>query len=495
MTAAVYVSFPVSPDAYPANPDWHAQLCFFVFQALRQRFGDRVVFYPWETPPPLRSADALVTFLPHPALVHWKRSVLVDNETFDVDKWRHAAFRRFGYNARVSRVAHHDQPLARQFHRIVLCNDVILRRIETRDSRVAERWDYLNAICDGRITVHPHPIDKAFFGRLYNTLPVPDRARMLVYHGGWRKNSAELIELLRRTGFVEEEDFAIVKYIDKRDDHLVRYLLQKFFFVGNASFSESGPINMWEYLSSGHIVYGHEDWWDGAGNLRLCWSYDPARMEENAANLDFLLRGMSREALVAERDRLWRWWMERTDNEWGRVTDDVGDQVDKLLRSSHPPHYSRDQSVQSPIITLSDVPLRCCADGTGTEVLLHGWSQPEEWGTWSVWNKAAMRFCVKPLPERPIALEIFYRSFLQLNHPKLHIKCNVGHHDIAEWECTLSKPTGLARLLIPVDVIGRSGEVELNFTISTPRSPAALGVSSDWRALGIGVEWIRASEV
>jgi hypothetical protein len=106
-----------------------------------------------------------------------------------------------------------------------------------------------------------------------------------------------------------------------------------------------------------------------------------------------------------------------------------------------------------------------------------------------------MRFCVKPLPERPIALEIFYRSFLQLNHPKLHIKCNVGHHDIAEWECTLSKPTGLARLLIPVDVIGRSGEVELNFTISTPRSPAALGVSSDWRALGIGVEWIRASEV
>ena len=70
MTAAVYVSFPVSPDAYPANPDWHAQLCFFVFQALRQRFGDRVVFYPWDTPPPLRSADALVTFLPHPALVH-----------------------------------------------------------------------------------------------------------------------------------------------------------------------------------------------------------------------------------------------------------------------------------------------------------------------------------------------------------------------------------------------------------------------------------------
>jgi hypothetical protein len=495
MTAAVYVSFPASPDAYPANPHWHAQLCFFVFQALRQRFGDRVVYCPWDTPPPLSGSDALVTFLPHPALVHWKRSVLVDNETFDVDQWRYAAFRRFGYNAPVGRTAHYDQTLAGQFHRIVLCNDVTLHRIECRDPQVAERWDYLNAAYAGRISTHPHPIDKAFFGRLYNTLPVPNRARMLVYHGGWRKNSAELVALLRQTGFVEDKDFAIVEYINKRDDHLVRYLLQNYFFVGNTSFSESGPINMWEYLSSGHIVYGHDEWWDGAGNQRLCWSYDPARMEENAANLDFLLRGMRTEALLAERDRLWRWWMERTDNEWARVTEDVGDQVDKLLRSSHPAHQPQDLSIPSPIINLGDQPLKCCADGTGTKVLLHGWSQPEEWGTWSVWNRASMRFCVQPPPRRPIALELFYRSFLQPNHPKIHIQCSVGKQDIADWECTLSKPTGLATLLIPVHMIGKSGEVKLDFRISTPRSPVALGISSDWRALGIGVEWIRASTV
>lgn len=335
--ATIHVSFPAAPDAYPANPHWHAQLCHFIFAALARRFGDRAVFTPWGRTPPLRGTDALVTFLPHPALARWKRSVLIDNETFDVDKWRFAAFRRFGYDAPLDPVKQHDAALAGQYHRVVLCNDVTLARVAARHPQVADCWDALSALAGGRTSLHPHPIDKARFGRLYGTIPPPDRARMLVYHGGPRKNSAELIELLRRLDFAEGKDFSIVKYVDKKNEDLLRFLLQNFFFVGNASFSETGPINMWEYLCSGHIIYGHDEWWDGAGNPRLCWSYDPARRDENADNLEFLLRRMDVAALVAERDRLRGWWMDRNDNEWSVVADDVCGRVESLLMDPHPP--------------------------------------------------------------------------------------------------------------------------------------------------------------
>ncbi len=341
MTAAVQVSFPARPDAYPANRHWHAQLCGFLFKALVRRFGDRVTFSPWDAVPDLRGQDAFVSFLPHPALGWWKRSVVVDNDTFDTDKWRFAAFRRHGFNAPLDPVADAYRLLERQFARVVLVNDVTLRRVAARDPQVADCWDYLSALTEGRVTLHPHPIDKAFFGRLYGAEPPPDRARMLVYHGGPRKNSAELIDLLRRMGFVENKDFSVAKHIDKSNDDLARFLLRSFFLVGNASFSETGPINMWEYLTAGHIPYGHEDWWDGAGNPRLCWSYDPARQEENAANLDHLLRRMDVGALLEERDRLWHWWIGRSDNDWPRVTDDVCEQVDRLLSASHPAENGR----------------------------------------------------------------------------------------------------------------------------------------------------------
>ncbi len=336
MTALVHVSFPASPDAYPANRHWHAQLCSFVFAALTRRFGDRVVFSAWGTAPTLRDGDALVTFLPHPALARWKRSVVLDNDCFDTDKWRFAAFRRHGYDAPLDPVADVYRLLDRQFARIVLCNDITLRRVATRDPRVADCWDHLHALGGGRVSLHPHPIDKAVFGRLYGSLPPPDRARMLVYHGGPRKNSAELITLLRENGFIENTDFSVVSHIDKSNDELLRFLLRNFLIVANTSFSETGPINMWEYLSAGHLIYGHEDWWDGAGNRGLCWSYDPARRDENAANLHHLLRGQDVPALLAERDRLWHWWMGRDDNDWCRITDDVAHQVERLLGSPYP---------------------------------------------------------------------------------------------------------------------------------------------------------------
>lgn len=331
----IHVSFPQPPDRYPSLHHWHAQISHFVHGALVRRFGGRVAFSPWGAELVPQGRDVLVSFLPHPAIRWWKRSVCIENATFDVDQWRFGRFRRYGLDAPLDPVADVYEWLRGQYAVMVLSNDVAIRRIQERDPQVIDCYDMLtrSARC---LSVHPHPIDKPEYSKLYGRFPTPSKVRMLVYHGGPRKNSAELISTLRGMGFQENSDFNVVPHVPKDREDLLAFLRQNFLIVANTSFSETGPINMIEYLLSGHLVYGHEDWWNGAGNRDLCWTYDPARMEENRAALNRLMREMGPDAVAAERDRVWRHHMERSDNEWEPFLHQVGGHVEALLASDHP---------------------------------------------------------------------------------------------------------------------------------------------------------------
>lgn len=330
----IYVSFPMAPDRYPATHHWHAQLSHFVFGALAKRFGGRAVFVPWDAPLEPKGRDVLVSFLPHPALKGWKRSVVVENSNFDVDKWRFGVFRRYGLNAPLDSVSETYRWLENQFALVVLSNDVAIRRVQARDPLVADCYDHL-AAGTRHLSVHPHPIDKPEFSRLYGQFPTPPKVRMLVYHGGPRKNSAELIAALRELGLQENTDFSVAPHIAKDRADLLAFLRQHFLIVANTSFNETGPINMIEYLLSGHLIYGHDDWWDGAGNERFCWSYDPTRMEANRANLRHIFHEMGPDGVAAERDRVWKAFMDRTDNEWPSVLDPLCARVAELLESDY----------------------------------------------------------------------------------------------------------------------------------------------------------------
>lgn len=331
----IHVSFPLAPDTYPARLHWHAQISHFVCRALVRRFGRRVVFSPWEAPLEPRGRDVLVSFLPHPALKSWKRSVLIENSNFDVDKWRHAAFRRYGLNAPVDSTAETDGWLRGQYALIVLSNDVAIRRIAARDPQVAACHDHMAAMARF-LSVHPHPIDKTEFSRLHGGVPIPPKVRLLVYHAGPRKNSAELIATLRDLDLRENSDFSVVPYVDKGRADLMAFLRQNFQIVANTSFSETGPINMIEYLLSGFAVFGHDDWWDGAGNPRFTWSYDPAQMDRNRANLRHIVHELGPGGVAREQERVRNATLERTDNDWAAILGPLGDHVEALLASDHP---------------------------------------------------------------------------------------------------------------------------------------------------------------
>ena len=131
------------------------------------------------------------------------------------------------------------------------------------------------------------------------------------------------------------------------------------------------------------------------------------------------------------------------------------------------------------------------ADGNGALGLIQGWSEPEEWGTWSVSKLARVRLSVVSPDTAPIHADLKYQAFVHARHPRLDIVCRVEGHDVAAWSCTTAAPGGIQRLTIPATLVAADGTIELEFSISEPRSPAELGVNSDHRLLGIGVETLR----
>jgi glycosyltransferase involved in cell wall biosynthesis len=128
--------------------------------------------------------------------------------------------------------------------------------------------------------------------------------------------------------------------------------------------------------------------------------------------------------------------------------------------------------------------------GDGIICLLDGWSEPEKWGTWSIGKRAILRFFARAKSDSPLRINLKFRCFIAQKHHKLKIACHVRGQDICAWILTTSYSSERT-LTIPTDVIGQDGLVELEFIISNPQSPAALGLSSDARTLGIGIEALR----
>jgi glycosyltransferase involved in cell wall biosynthesis len=129
--------------------------------------------------------------------------------------------------------------------------------------------------------------------------------------------------------------------------------------------------------------------------------------------------------------------------------------------------------------------------GNGVAALGEGWADPEDWGTWTVSKRASMRLSVEPHRGRTLYADLRYRAFVHSLHGRLDIVCRARGRDIAAWRCGTDTASGVQRMSIPPDAIREDGTLDLEFHISDPRSPAELGVSSDTRQLGLGIEWLR----
>ena len=145
-------------------------------------------------------------------------------------------------------------------------------------------------------------------------------------------------------------------------------------------------------------------------------------------------------------------------------------------------------SMSAPILGAEK--LEFTRDGAGVAALIEGWSEPEEWGTWSIARTCVLRFEVRPVPSRPVEIVLACRAFVSDGNPQLQALCRVGDGAPQRLTFSLEAFAGLRRLTLDPAAISADGTVTIRLALSDPRSPADLGVSSDVRPLGIGLERI-----
>jgi hypothetical protein len=134
-------------------------------------------------------------------------------------------------------------------------------------------------------------------------------------------------------------------------------------------------------------------------------------------------------------------------------------------------------------------------NGMGQKHVVYGWSKPEEWGTWSDGNAAAVLVDLPVVPKRDLELLIEGRAFLHALHPTQQIEVAVNDHVLIELKYDSRSP-GIQVVKIPRSIAIEKGSWFLiQFRFKNAKSPAQLGLSSDSRNLGLGLVSLQLKSV
>lgn len=330
MAGKIYVSFPDSPDAYPdrekINPNVVA--CHFIYHALKPKWPGRVEYIHWGKRPKYAPDDIVVGLLGGASMNEWNRSVVISNDNFDVNKWKHGQFRKYGLNLQTDHTWCWNGGLKGRLACVFMTNDVAMKKWKNDHPDVKEKKDWLLKNV-GSMRLMQHPIDKSFWTGKYDPNRRFDHLRMLVYHSDWRKNAHQLIEILKWCGFKERVNFDVVPWVDKTDPGNLDRILKHYAYLAHVSVSEGFPYMANEFLCQGLLLYGNEEWWDGYGYQGLRFTYDPARGAHNVESLKVILGDAYKDQYYGVRQDVWNKHINRTDNNWSTFTKAVVEEVAK----------------------------------------------------------------------------------------------------------------------------------------------------------------------
>lgn len=123
----------------------------------------------------------------------------------------------------------------------------------------------------------------------------------------------------------------------------------------------------------------------------------------------------------------------------------------------------------------------------GTPFLLDGWSQPEQWGTWSTGSAAEIRVPV-PASRQPFSIELEVIGFHPPGSDPVAVTVRLG--DEAPSRYSIGAQDATIRVDVPESLADTQSPIRIGFEIANPRSPRELGLSVDGRPLGIGLKKI-----
>ena len=121
-----------------------------------------------------------------------------------------------------------------------------------------------------------------------------------------------------------------------------------------------------------------------------------------------------------------------------------------------------------------------------------GWGDTERRGVWTVGSVAELNLWLESETDKGLILRALLQPFLTQTHRRISVRVSTAEGEIAQWTFSIDAPEAAGprwcEALIPArDDKYRSRALEITFTIDAPTSPLAEGVSTDPRALGVGL--------
>jgi hypothetical protein len=339
----IYISLP------PKNPNGYLQgkrlswdqITYFVYNSILAKFPNNTIYTSWKNgsteqyvmPEPdiqMSKEDVFISARPCYQLKTFpERSIIIDNDNFEVDKWKNGKFNKYGIES--DTYPTHQLLLEGLYGAIFKTNDVAIQKWNSDNADVLETKQFLVSNIKN-VELVPHPIDKGYFSKFYNKNLQLSKLKMLVYNRGGKgaggKNAEQLIDMLRSNNL--DGSYLVIDGLHKTDS-AVRGILSEFAYLAHVSYSEGFPYFANEFLCQGLPLFGHEEWWDPYGHDRLKWTYDPARQDQNLANLKVLLSDGFKGEYYRMRQELIQTHLDRNDNNWGFLTDKLITMIESML--------------------------------------------------------------------------------------------------------------------------------------------------------------------
>jgi hypothetical protein len=305
-----------------------AQITYFIYNAIFNKFPQNTKYLHWEMDIPMKKDDILISCIPNRQLKKFPgRSIIVDNDNFEVGKWKRGKFEKYGINSEINYTYPFNDFMIGVYGAIFKTNDIAIRKWNNDNEDVLEKKQFLLSNIK-HIEIVQHPMDKDYFSKFYDPNLKHSKLKMLVYDAGPTKNAKQLTYILKN--YFSQSSFEIITKLQKNENNVMQ-ILSEFAYLAHTSYSEGFPYFANEFLCQGLPLYGHEEWWEPYGNDILKWTYDPSRQSQNLTNLKTLLSDDFKDNYYKMRNELIQTHLDRKDNNWNFLIDKLFIMIENLL--------------------------------------------------------------------------------------------------------------------------------------------------------------------
>lgn len=166
-----------------------------------------------------------------------------------------------------------------------------------------------------------------------------------------------------------------------------------------------------------------------------------------------------------------------------------------VVRKAKPSHQSANWFIQRARSGFANRWIDAANDGLA-DLLVSGWSGPEDWGVWGVGKSHILRLPLSSVPASDIEIEADVQAVILGTRTEQHVDVLVGSRLMGTWNFTLERNRGIRAVQVPAAAVALDGQgpptVIIEFRPHSVASPHVIDPAShDTRELGLGLIRLR----